>query len=330
MPDYKETTVLIKSNLKNLFVLAETAELSGNSVEAYNYYTKILEEDITNPKAWFGKGISAGWQSTIQNNRLSDMLEVFQKAIKYATDKEKYINKIAKEIEKFVLTYTTTLNNHLQEFVSVNNAFGEYSNECFQIIMCLEEYNAFVNADFAMNNPEIVDKYTLLNIRTVECLINICKYNIEGISYKDTYTEKMVTYTLTDSYRCIFKERFESLVLLAQKINPKYEIPKIVKHTNYIDNNDENDENDDESDSCFIATATMGNINHPKVVILRQFRDKVLLTTKIGKKFINCYYKIGPEIANFIKNRLFLRKLSYLLIVFPTSKIARTILIKRR
>jgi len=52
--------------------------------------------------------------------------------------------------------------------------------------------------------------------------------------------------------------------------------------------------------SCFIATAAYGSPVDPYVKILRKFRDKHLLTNKIGLKFVRLYYSYSPVIAEYI------------------------------
>jgi DNA-directed RNA polymerase subunit RPC12/RpoP len=73
---------------------------------------------------------------------------------------------------------------------------------------------------------------------------------------------------------------------------------------------------------CFVATATMGDDEHPTVVILRQFRDELLETSTAGRTFINAYYKIGPYIADVIRQSDLLKRLSYVLLVKPVSLLA--------
>jgi tetratricopeptide (TPR) repeat protein len=60
-------------NIDNLFELADAAKNIGNYIEAYNYYTRILEADSNNYKAWYGKALSAGWQSSTGNPRLQEV-----------------------------------------------------------------------------------------------------------------------------------------------------------------------------------------------------------------------------------------------------------------
>ncbi len=72
-----------------------------------------------------------------------------------------------------------------------------------------------------------------------------------------------------------------------------------------------------EKKGCFIATATMGDYNHPSVIILRDFRDNFLMKKAWGVTFVNWYYIKGPFYAKIIEKSMLLKKLSYWLIVKP-------------
>jgi len=51
---------------------------------------------------------------------------------------------------------------------------------------------------------------------------------------------------------------------------------------------------------CFIATAAYGTPMAEEIQILREFRDKYLLTNPLGQALVNFYYKVSPPMAEFI------------------------------
>jgi hypothetical protein len=58
---------------------------------------------------------------------------------------------------------------------------------------------------------------------------------------------------------------------------------------------------------CFIATAAYGSAFHPKVAVLRRFRDQHLLTNAPGRGLTALYYRTSPPVAAFIQDRPALR-----------------------
>jgi len=58
---------------------------------------------------------------------------------------------------------------------------------------------------------------------------------------------------------------------------------------------------------CFIATAAYGSLLHPYVETLRDFRDKYLMPSKVGRMLVSIYYKYSPFLANLIAKYKVLR-----------------------
>lgn len=53
---------------------------------------------------------------------------------------------------------------------------------------------------------------------------------------------------------------------------------------------------------CYIATMAYGDYDHPKVLILRKFRDEKLSNSITGRLFIRLYYSVSPFLVKKLKN----------------------------
>lgn len=68
---------------------------------------------------------------------------------------------------------------------------------------------------------------------------------------------------------------------------------------------------------CFIATACYGNYNSPEVIVLRDYRDNILLKTKFGRIIVKVYYFLSPPFAKLLFKSESLKKFVRLNILSP-------------
>jgi uncharacterized protein YjbI with pentapeptide repeats len=73
---------------------------------------------------------------------------------------------------------------------------------------------------------------------------------------------------------------------------------------------------------CFLATAACG-FDSAEVAVLREFRDKLLLTTPAGRSFVKVYYCISPSVARRIEVSEQLRAAVRVSLVRPAASFAR-------
>lgn len=59
-------------------------------------------------------------------------------------------------------------------------------------------------------------------------------------------------------------------------------------------------------EGCFIATVCYGSYDTEELIILRNYRDNILLKTVIGKIFVKFYYLFSPSFARLLTHSKFL------------------------
>ncbi|WP_449448086.1 tetratricopeptide repeat protein [Thermomonas brevis] len=281
---------LIPGNTKNLLELAEAARNAGNTEEAISYYNRVLENDPKNSKAWFGKGVAAGWSSTLANFRFQEMIAAFETSIKNTDGPEKpsLLVEIANEINQIATACAQISRQHLIQFISLIEAWDNFISQSRQIVFALETAH----------------RYDPNNKNIIENIIQICKTNANPSSI-----EGKLSYS-SNKYDGEVKELMAKYVQEMRRIDPSYTPPR--------------------SNGCFVVTATLGDENHPSVNTLRQFREEILSGTPNGEKFIHWYYENGPKFAKIVEGSKFLRRFSYFFIVTPAVFFAKPLLHIRR
>ncbi|MGV7107008.1 phospholipase D-like domain-containing protein [Flavobacterium sp. U410] len=75
--------------------------------------------------------------------------------------------------------------------------------------------------------------------------------------------------------------------------------------------------------NCYIATLVYKDIHHPRVEILRLYRDEVLRKTILGRLFIKHYYLYSPKIVKKIETKYFIHRIIKSLLNLFIDKIIR-------
>jgi len=158
---------------------------------------------------------------------------------------------------------------------------------------------------------------------------NICELYFETQRYSEglTYGElgvSSIRNSLLDSYKalmhnnyalCLWKSnrKEDAIANLKKAIAYNPETPLFQNNLKTIQT------------GCFIATATMGDYDHPVVVDLRTFRDNWLLKRKWGVVCTNWYYIYGSKVAKVIEKSNFYRKITFLFLIKPLHLITKRI-----
>lgn len=278
--------------------MARTALIGGNNEEALGYFNRVLESDPHVAEAWVGKGKAAGWQSTLARFRLDEAAIAFSHAIAAASPDEKsaITAEVIEESNRLVTALYGLGRNHLVEYVALNDTWASYLGQVSLMLDMLEKVRSW--------DPR--------SRTTLENIIHLCKDNIEGFSYRDPYNNNLPgLHGITPAYEQLLKGRMDQAVAALREIDPSYAAPAIDKK---------------QADSCFVVTATMGDPYDPAVVLLRNFRDRWISKQWWGPLFIRSYYKIGPHVADVIRPRPLLRRVSLTCIVRPAVSFARRLL----
>lgn len=292
-------------NINNIEMLAQTAMASNNYQQAYEYYSKLLENNTSNRNYWIGKGISSGWLSTPDVPKFNEMKICILNAdkIEALNNDEKF--KISNDIIKICENKIQEILLHIED--QINKEFDRKPMGTGTLYAVQQTAKIPINLKYGRiysrvlcNALEVMrfanDLYSYeSHLKSMLDIINqINRHSRDRNDYLQLNFEEYYNGRGLDSVRDDIEGRIKSL-------NPNA------------------DTSDKTSSGCFIATATTGDINHPDVKQLRLFRDTILSHYEIGVKFIDKYYLISPPIAKRIESDYLLKKMVFIFFIKPLS-----------
>jgi tetratricopeptide (TPR) repeat protein len=276
----------------NLFKLAETAFQGEDYDEAIKYYNKCLEIDADFFEAWYKKGASILMTSTLGELKAKQAIAAFNQSIQNSPNEELFKKRIKKDLVQLLSVYYSQSYDHFVKFKDLPNSGAEFSAQ-------LSKSNDIMDYLIHQIGLEIGDVKILYKTLTSLGLADI----MMAYLFKKGGADKVNNDLSLASEK--IGQLIDQLKDQWKKLEPET-LPQIKK-----------------SKGCFIATAVMGDYNHPVVKDLRLFRDNWLLQRAWGVKFTQWYYTHGPKAARVIEKSFLLKRLTYFFIVKPLQMITK-------
>jgi DNA-directed RNA polymerase subunit RPC12/RpoP len=296
--------------LNNYVEILQKAIRAGNYNEGYDYCNKALEIDPSIGAIWENKAICAFWRSVnflnedkITNSNAREIKTFLSASKENDPNSETYAETadsigynlfLACKLKLLTSKPDTTIEQNKQQVPVFSQA------ACLRIKDFLEtmetSYEIMTNSDLQILK-ELVNIYSnkLSEIHLLEC--PPFKSAKQLTNWSNNYI------SLRGNIDSLKKR--EILIRKIKSIDTTYIEPEMQKK------------------GCFIATAAMGDYNHPIVMDLRLFRDNWLLKKEWGKSLTNWYYTHGPKAANVIDKSFVLKKLTFVFIVKPLHFITK-------
>ena len=143
-----------------------------------------------------------------------------------------------------------------------------------------------------------VDSEVYLNLNdqiaqvSIACLINLLNKNGFNIHVFNHF-ENIIDFKMSDD--TLEKYKTNRTIIRANKA---------IEESNHLGRNHQSSS----SGGCYIATMVYGDYDHPKVMILRNFRDNFLNHYRLGKSFIKFYYRYSPGWVRMLEDNRFINK----------------------
>lgn len=331
------------SKVESYYDIAENAYESDNEQEAEKYCTKILEIAPEHYKAWFLKGKAAGWQSSMENDRIEECMNCFNKAFEYAQgDKLEEIKaEAAEEVSSLTAslmklwcdefaTYPSEANadgifNYLEEVRDradwMSKECGASPDEFYEVVAVLMDdaicsaWGDVITEDYQHSNHPSEAVWRTFVARCRSC-VDIITAAIELVGGKQSNVARygnLIEITEKMMYSCSYSIEYIGYcpdLKFTKEWKRKY-ADKIMEYHQEIKKLDPTYEipQPSQTGGCYVATCVYGTYDCPQVWTLRRYRDDTLGATWYGRLFIRTYYAISPTLVKWFGNKDWFKKL---------------------
>jgi hypothetical protein len=207
----------IKVDTAGLMKLAEAATAVNNTVEAYRYFSRVLESDATNALAWEGRGRCAFWmQSNMKNFDASALIVGFRKAIENTPESQRPAlqERLAVEINRICMGFYEGHMNiirEIQEDQTKDLYFSKYLVQSQLILSALETAHE-------------LDETSTTILRN---LARICRDNLKGVRLKFLFGWTAPGLRCNDEWGAVLREKLVKYERLLKKLDRSYRIEPI-------------------------------------------------------------------------------------------------------
>lgn len=166
---------------------------------------------------------------------------------------------------------------------------GEISERTISDIKPSEEFGeGYISAFCHLRNETRTFKISRIReVDGIQAISLTAPTKKTGYTPKSSYTPRTSPSTVSSSSASVAPK--------PSSPSPSYKPSYIPSH-----NNTPSSLNSQKSEGCYIATMAYGDYDHPSVMVLRQFRDKRLLTNYVGRAFVSFYYWVSPKMVKVL------------------------------
>lgn len=296
----------------NIRELADTSYKSESYDEAYDYYSRLLEENPDDGEAWARKGVAAAWKSSLNDGSFKELKICLEKA------EEKGYDIRNEDIGDRVLGATKEYIDDVYSFFDEKIEEKKKESMGTGTLKSVRDFNVQTYGQKRGREDLAPEWVKVAQVMEYACdlspSVERCKDSIREIDKIFAHSNEWMEYLETEEAGETdedLKSIRKNILEMAKDIDPSFK-PANVKTGG----------GSSSTGGCYVATATVGKERHHILSTLRRLRDQHLLTNSAGQAFVAAYYTVGPYVAKVIERSELLRGLSMRLVIKPLYRLA--------
>lgn len=285
--------------LENYLVLARRAKTEDNVKDAQKYYELALQISPDNWEAAFYYSYFSAVNTTILGieNAIQKVINSTSSVLQMVDNEndtgkiEHILAEITENIKLLGLFFYSALEEHYLEYKHVSGSGDEFVDGGISV------YSLEVSTGL------LIEQHIKSDALKKSFAPALFEYGIELL--KRTFATRWEGF-LPRNIQALYISQVDETAMRIRKYKPEYMPPKMSIRSQ----ENSNTEGTSKKEGCYIATAVYGDYNHPKVLVLRGYRDNVLQKSVLGRLFIKFYYKVSPFVANSFVSHSFISNIS--------------------